>query len=78
MTRSLSKSTSGNPNYKELVNRIDQPGDPLRNRLAANVRDALFDLPDRAIPIVYIAMEHYANSLIRNLSLRFWELHMYI
>ncbi len=48
VTRSLSKSTSGNPNYKELVNRIDQPGDPLRIRLAPNMRDTLFDLLDTA------------------------------
>lgn len=48
VARSLSKSSSGRPNYRELVDRIDQPGDPLRNRLAANMRDALFDLLDRA------------------------------
>ena len=48
VSRSLTKTKSGKPNYKELVDRIDQPGDPLRNRLAADIRKALFELLNRA------------------------------
>jgi len=38
---------SGAPNYKKLIDRIDQPGDPLRNRLAGQMRVALLDLLER-------------------------------
>lgn len=39
---------SGAPNYKTLQNRIDQPGDPLRNTLAGQIIEGLESLLQRA------------------------------
>jgi len=39
---------SGVPNYKVLIDRIDQPGDPLRNSLAGQIIDGLGSLLQRA------------------------------
>ncbi|MCX6690305.1 MAG: phospholipase D-like domain-containing protein [Methanoregula sp.] len=38
----------GTPNYKVLRDRIDQPGDPLRNSLAGQITEGLTSLLDRA------------------------------
>lgn len=39
---------TGSPNYKQLTNRIDQPGDPLREDLAGDILQGLKLLLDRA------------------------------
>src|SRR5262249_40505408 len=38
----------GAPNYLKLRGRIDQPGDPLREKLSGQLREALLDLFPRA------------------------------
>src|SRR4030095_2052436 len=48
VSRSLKKGKDNKPTYRELTDRLDQPGDPLRNRLAADMRVALFKLLERA------------------------------
>ena len=51
-TQSLShqvpQGSGGQPDYKVLTDRIDQPGDPLRNRLAGQLREAMLGLFSRA------------------------------
>jgi phosphatidylserine/phosphatidylglycerophosphate/cardiolipin synthase-like enzyme len=44
----LNKGPSGAPNYRELIDRIDQPGDPLRQELAGQIIDAMLSLLRRA------------------------------
>lgn len=48
LTHQLPHGTSGLPNYSRLKGRIDQPGDPLRNRLSGQLREAMLGLFDRA------------------------------
>lgn len=48
VTRSLPKDSNGLPDYRRLRDRIDQPGDPLRNKLAGQVLPALRSLFARA------------------------------
>ena len=48
LAHALPKSSSGVPNFARLKDRIDQPGDPLRDRLSAELRTAVLGLFDRA------------------------------
>src|SRR5262249_35164457 len=48
LAHALPKSNSGVPNYARLKDRVDQPGDPLRNRLSGELRTAMLGLFDRA------------------------------
>jgi phosphatidylserine/phosphatidylglycerophosphate/cardiolipin synthase-like enzyme len=45
----IPKSSSGIPNYRILLDRLRQPGDKLRNRLADELRPAVMSLLDKAI-----------------------------
>ncbi len=48
LAHTLPKGPSGAPNFRTLIDRIDQPGDPLRNRLAGQLPGALLTLLKRA------------------------------
>jgi hypothetical protein len=48
LTPTLPKGPNGTPNYRTLIDRIDQPGDLLRNRLAGQLPGALTTLLRRA------------------------------
>lgn len=48
LTRRIPKGPSGRPSYIKLDERIDQPGDPLRDRLSGDLRPAMMSLLDRA------------------------------
>ena len=48
LAHQIPSGPGGQPNYRKLIDRIDQPGDPLRNRLAGDMRDALMLLLNRA------------------------------
>lgn len=48
LVREVPKGPGGAPNFIKLKNRIDQPGDPLRNRLSGQLREAMLGLFDRA------------------------------
>lgn len=48
LAHEIPKGGSGAPNYKVLKDRIDQPGDPLRNSLAGQSIEALLSLLNRA------------------------------
>jgi len=48
VSRSVPKGPSGGPNPVVLRNRIDQPGDPLRQRLAGQILEALTSLLNKA------------------------------
>jgi len=48
LARAVPAGPSGVPNYQVLKDRIDQPGDPLRNSLAGQLIDGLADLLSRA------------------------------
>lgn len=45
----IPKSPSGIPNYRILLDRLRQPGDKLRNRLADELRPAIMSLLDKAL-----------------------------
>ncbi len=45
----IPKSKKGTPNFKLLLDRIKQPGDTLRNKLADELKDALMCLLNKAI-----------------------------
>ena len=49
LTTQIPKSLSGQPNYKILLERIKQPGDSLRNRLAGELKGAVLSLLDKAL-----------------------------
>jgi len=44
LARQLPLGAGGFPNYRNLLGRIDQPGDPLRNRLSGQLREAMLGL----------------------------------
>jgi len=46
LSHQLPQGPSGLPNYTKLIGRIDQPGDPLRNRLSGQLREAMLGLFD--------------------------------
>jgi phosphatidylserine/phosphatidylglycerophosphate/cardiolipin synthase-like enzyme len=48
LVHQLPKGPGGAPNYVKLKNRIDQPGDPLRDRLSGQLREAMLGLFERA------------------------------
>lgn len=48
LVHQVPKGPHGIPNYLRLKNRIDQPGDPLRNRLSGELREAMLELFARA------------------------------
>jgi len=48
LVHQLPKGPSGAPNYLKLKDRIDQPGDPLRNSLSGQLREAMLGLFARA------------------------------
>jgi len=48
LTHQLPQGPSGAPNYLKLKDRIDQPGDPLRERLSGQLREAMLGLFARA------------------------------
>lgn len=48
LAHTLPKGPTGAPNFRTLIDRIDQPGDPLRNRLAGPLPGALLTLLKRA------------------------------
>ncbi len=48
LAHTLPKGPTGAPDYRKLIDRIDQPGDPLRNRLAGQLPGALQTLLKRA------------------------------
>jgi len=48
LAHTLPKGPTGAPDYRKLIDRIDQPGDPLRNRLAGQLPGALMTLLKRA------------------------------
>jgi phosphatidylserine/phosphatidylglycerophosphate/cardiolipin synthase-like enzyme len=48
LVHSIPTGPSGRPDFREIVNRIDQPGDPLRNSLAGDMVTALQLLLTRA------------------------------
>jgi phosphatidylserine/phosphatidylglycerophosphate/cardiolipin synthase-like enzyme len=48
LAHTLPKGPNGAPDYRKLIDRIDQPGDPLRNRLAGQLTGALTTLLKRA------------------------------
>lgn len=48
LAHAIPSGPSGKPNYRVLTERIDQPGDPLRNSLAGQSIDALKSLLKRA------------------------------
>ncbi len=47
LAHALPKGPSGQPDFKRLKGRIDQPGDPLRNALSGQLREAMLGLFDR-------------------------------
>lgn len=49
LSSQVPKGPSGLPNYKILLERVKQPGDKLRNKLADELRPALISLIDKAI-----------------------------
>src|SRR5437588_7427093 len=48
LVHQLPTGPGGAPNYKKLIDRIDQPGDPLRDRLSGQLREALLSMLDLA------------------------------
>jgi phosphatidylserine/phosphatidylglycerophosphate/cardiolipin synthase-like enzyme len=48
LAHTLDTGPSGVPNYKELIDRIDQPGDPLRGELAGQIIEGMLSLLHRA------------------------------
>jgi phosphatidylserine/phosphatidylglycerophosphate/cardiolipin synthase-like enzyme len=48
LVHQIPQGPGGAPNYLRLKDRIDQPGDPLRNRLSGQLREAMLALFSRA------------------------------
>jgi hypothetical protein len=48
LVHQLPQGPGGQPSYTKLMGRIDQPGDPLRNRLSGQLREAMLNLFSRA------------------------------
>jgi len=48
LVHQLPQGPSGAPNYLKLKDRIDQPGDPLRERLSGQLREAMLNLFKKA------------------------------
>ncbi|HEX9046477.1 MAG TPA: phospholipase D-like domain-containing protein [Verrucomicrobiae bacterium] len=48
LSHQLPQGPNGAPNYTKLMGRIDQPGDPLRNSLSGQLREAMLGLFERA------------------------------
>jgi phosphatidylserine/phosphatidylglycerophosphate/cardiolipin synthase-like enzyme len=48
VSHQIPQGPSGVPNYLKLQDRIDQPGDPLRNKLSGQLREAMLSLFARA------------------------------
>ena len=48
LAHTLPRNSAGAPDFRTLTGRIDQPGDPLRNRLAGQLTGALLALLNRA------------------------------